>query len=180
MEAALPHLCEGGVFGTLIDWRGQPVVHEAAMALCLTPLNLVVWTKTNAGLGSLYRSQFELLPLFKKGAAPHINNIELGRRGRWRSARLGCSPRPQRSPHSQARRYAEGRANRPHPSRRHRPRSIPRLKLDVDRSREDRSYLPRDRTGPALCGFDCSALRGRNGQCGPTPRHGRNLRGFGD
>jgi DNA modification methylase len=85
MEAALPHLCEGGVFGTFIDWRGQPVVHEAATALRLTPLNLIVWTKTNAGLGSLYRSQFELLPLFKKGAAPHINNIELGRRGRWRS-----------------------------------------------------------------------------------------------
>ena len=66
MEAALPHLCEGGVFGTFIDWRGQPVVHEAATALCLTPLNLVVWTKTNAGLGSLYRSQFELLPCSKR------------------------------------------------------------------------------------------------------------------
>ena len=91
MEAALPHLCEGGVFGTFIDWRGQPVVHEAATALRLTPLNLIVWTKTNAGLGSLYRSQFELLPLFKKGATPHINNIELGRRGRWRSNVWTCA-----------------------------------------------------------------------------------------
>ena len=36
-------------------------------------------------MGSLYRSQHELLPLFKKGTAPHINNIELGKRGRWRS-----------------------------------------------------------------------------------------------
>jgi DNA modification methylase len=35
--------------------------------------------------GSLYRSQHELLPLFKKGDAPHINNIELGKKGRWRS-----------------------------------------------------------------------------------------------
>jgi DNA modification methylase len=85
MEAALPHLCEGGVFGTFIDWRGQPVVHEVATALRLTPLHLIVWTKTNAALGSLYRSQFELLPLFKKGVTPHVNNIELGRRGRWRS-----------------------------------------------------------------------------------------------
>jgi DNA modification methylase len=48
-------------------------------------LNLIVWAKTNAGLGSLYRSQHELLPLFKKGTAPHVNNIELGKRGRWRS-----------------------------------------------------------------------------------------------
>src|SRR5208337_1549858 len=51
----------------------------------LTPLNLIVWAKTNAGMGSLYRSQHELLPLFKRGTAPHINNVELGRRGRWRS-----------------------------------------------------------------------------------------------
>src|SRR5271157_3205233 len=36
-------------------------------------------------MGSLYRSQHELLPLFKKGTAPHINNVELGRHGRWRS-----------------------------------------------------------------------------------------------
>ena len=51
----------------------------------LNPLNLIVWVKTNAGMGSLYRSQHELLPLFKKGRAPHVNNIELGKRGRWRS-----------------------------------------------------------------------------------------------
>ena len=41
--------------------------------------------KTNAGMGSLYRSQHELLPLFKKGTASHVNNVELGKRGRWRS-----------------------------------------------------------------------------------------------
>ncbi len=47
--------------------------------------NLIVWTKTNAGMGSLYRSQHELLPLFKKGDAPHVNNVELGKRVRSRS-----------------------------------------------------------------------------------------------
>jgi hypothetical protein len=50
-----------------------------------TALNLIVWAKTNAGMGSLYRSQHELLPLFKNGSAPHVNNVELGKRGRWRS-----------------------------------------------------------------------------------------------
>jgi DNA modification methylase len=83
--AALPHLFDGGVFGTFIDWRGLPTVHSAALQLGLTPLNLIVWTKTNGGMGSLYRSQHELLPLFKKGDAPHVNNVELGKRGRWRS-----------------------------------------------------------------------------------------------
>ena len=83
--AALRHLCDGGVFGTFIDWRGNPIVHAAAVELGLTALNLVIWVKTNAGMGSLYRSQHELLPLFKKGEAPHINNVQLGKNGRWRS-----------------------------------------------------------------------------------------------
>ena len=66
-------------------WRVSSTVHSAATKLGLVPLNLIVWAKTNAGMGSLYRSQHELLPLFKKGTAPHVNNVELGKRGRWRS-----------------------------------------------------------------------------------------------
>jgi DNA modification methylase len=85
MAVVLPYLCGGGVCGSFIDWRGLPTVHAAATNLGLVPLNLVVWAKTNAGMGSLYRSQHELLPLFKKGDAPHVNNVELGKRGRWRS-----------------------------------------------------------------------------------------------
>ncbi len=85
IKAASDHLCDGGVFGTYIDGRGLPTVHAAAEHLDLEPLNLIVWAKTNAGMDSLYRSQHELLPLFKRGDAPHVNNIELGKRGRWRS-----------------------------------------------------------------------------------------------
>ena len=85
IATVLPHLCDGAVLGTFIDWRGLPIVHSAASKFGLVPLNLVVWAKTNAGMGSLYRSQHELLPLFKKGTGPHVNNVELGKRGRWRS-----------------------------------------------------------------------------------------------
>lgn len=85
MGTALPHLVEGGVFGTFIDWRGLAVVHSVANEFDLEQLNLIVWGKTNAGMGSLYRSQHELLPLFKKGRASHINNVGLGRGGRSRS-----------------------------------------------------------------------------------------------
>jgi DNA modification methylase len=81
----LPYLSDGGVMGTFIDWRGYPTVFAAASKLGLMQLNLIVWAKTNAGMGSLYRSQHELLPLFKKGSAAHVNNVELGKRGRWRS-----------------------------------------------------------------------------------------------
>jgi DNA modification methylase len=85
IEAVLPYLVDGGLLGTFIDWRSLSILHAAATALALTPLDLVVWAKTNAGAGSLYRSQHELLPLFKKGAASHVNNLSLGKRGRRRT-----------------------------------------------------------------------------------------------
>jgi hypothetical protein len=52
IETALPYLCEGGVFGSFIDWRGFPTVHAAACKVGLALLNLIVWNKTNAGMGS--------------------------------------------------------------------------------------------------------------------------------
>jgi DNA modification methylase len=47
--------------------------------------NLCVWMKRNGSMGSLYRSQHELVGVFKSGKAPHINNVELGRHGRNRT-----------------------------------------------------------------------------------------------
>ena len=90
IAAAERHLVDGGVLATFIDWRGYPTIHRAAEERGLDPLNLVVWAKTNAGMGSLYRSGHELLPLFRKGSAPHVNNVELGRHGRWRSNVWTC------------------------------------------------------------------------------------------
>ena len=48
-------------------------------------LNICVWAKTNGGMGSLYRSQHELVFVFKAGTGRHINNVELGRHGRNRT-----------------------------------------------------------------------------------------------
>jgi DNA modification methylase len=47
--------------------------------------NLVVWNKTNAGLGSFYRSQHELICVWKHGRRKHTNNVQLGKHGRNRS-----------------------------------------------------------------------------------------------
>jgi len=115
------------VFGTFIDWRGAPTISAASAKLGLAPLNVVVWAKINAEMGSLYRSQHELLP-FKKGDAPHVNNIQLGRQGRWRSnvwtypgaALLDLTP-----------------------PRRHRARSVPRLGLDAHRCGQNWPRLSR-------------------------------------
>ena len=38
-----------------------------------------------AGMGSFYRSQHEFVCVFKSGDSPHINNIELGKYGRYRT-----------------------------------------------------------------------------------------------
>ena len=48
-------------------------------------LNVVVWVKSNGGQGSFYRSQHELIGVFRVGNERHLNNIELGRHGRSRS-----------------------------------------------------------------------------------------------
>jgi DNA modification methylase len=85
MDAILPYLQDGGILGTFIGWRGLPVAHGAATTLGLMPLDLVVWAKTDAGPGMPYASQHELLPLFKKGTAPHVDNVSHGKRRRHRT-----------------------------------------------------------------------------------------------
>jgi hypothetical protein len=74
----------GSIHFVCMDWRHMREVLDS-----VTPYselkNLCVWAKTNAGMGSLYRSQHELVFVFKNGTAPHINNVELGRFGRSRS-----------------------------------------------------------------------------------------------
>ena len=58
----------------------------AAGAIAYTELkNICVWVKSNAGQGSFYRSQHELVFVFKHGTAPHLNTFELGQYGRTRS-----------------------------------------------------------------------------------------------
>jgi ParB-like chromosome segregation protein Spo0J len=85
MRLASGVLVDGGLLATFIDWRSVDLILSAGRELGLDLLNIVVWAKSNAGQGSLWRSQHEMPPVFKKGGAPHINNIELGRWGRYRS-----------------------------------------------------------------------------------------------
>jgi DNA modification methylase len=68
-----------------MDWRHMAELLAAAQSASLEILNLCVWTKPNAGMGSLYRSQHELVLVFKLGAGRHHNNVQLGRFGRHRS-----------------------------------------------------------------------------------------------
>jgi len=47
--------------------------------------NLCIWNKDNGGMGSLYRSKHELVFIFKNGKESHVNNVELGKNGRYRT-----------------------------------------------------------------------------------------------
>ncbi len=76
---------DGSLHYVFMDWRHLPELMSAGDAVYDDWLNLCVWAKSNAGMGSLYRSQHELVAVFKKGRRPHINNVELGKNGRHRS-----------------------------------------------------------------------------------------------
>jgi len=89
LETALGCLAEfssnGSIHFICMDWRHLRELLDAAEKPYGELKNLCVWAKTNAGMGSLYRSQHELIFVFKNGSEPHINNVELGRFGRNRS-----------------------------------------------------------------------------------------------
>jgi DNA modification methylase len=75
----------GSIHYICMDRRHMREVLEAAETPYSELKNLCVWSKSNAGMGSLYRSQHELVFVFKNGTKPHINNVELGRFGRNRT-----------------------------------------------------------------------------------------------
>lgn len=76
---------DGAIHFYFMDWRHILELQDAALPYFGAPRQLCVWAKDNGGMGSVYRSQHELVFLFKKGEAPHINNFELGQHGRYRT-----------------------------------------------------------------------------------------------
>jgi DNA modification methylase len=75
----------GAVHFVCIDWRHMDDVSAVGQSVYGELLNLCIWNKSNAGMGSLYRSKHELVFVFKVGTAPHFNAVELGRHGRNRT-----------------------------------------------------------------------------------------------
>ncbi len=75
----------GSIHFVAIDWRSVEILLAMGGATYNSLLNICVWAKDNAGMGSLYRSQHELIAVFKNGTGSHRNNIQLGRYGRNRT-----------------------------------------------------------------------------------------------
>jgi len=76
---------DGAIIFCCMDWRHIDELSAAGRAARLRLMNLVVWVKTNAGMGAFYRSRHELIFVFKHGDAPHLNNFGLGQYGRHRT-----------------------------------------------------------------------------------------------
>lgn len=85
LSASVARVMVGGIVMVCMDWRHIAELIDAGKAEGLALINLCVWNKTNGGMGSLYRSKHELVAVFKTGRAPHVNKVELGRHGRYRT-----------------------------------------------------------------------------------------------
>jgi DNA modification methylase len=76
---------EGSIHQVCMDWRHLGEMLAAGRAVYSELKNLCVWNKSNAGMGSFYRSKHELVFVWKSGTAAHTNNFELGQHGRHRT-----------------------------------------------------------------------------------------------
>jgi DNA modification methylase len=89
LKTTLGYLARFSVDGSMhfvcMDWRHCFELTSAGRSVYSELKNLCVWNKTNGGMGSLYRSKHELVFVFKNGHGTHINNIELGSHGRYRT-----------------------------------------------------------------------------------------------
>ena len=89
LRASLGHAAAYSVDGSIhfvcMHWSKMREMLAASSDAYAEVKNFCIWRKSGAGMGSLYRSQHELVFVFKKGNGPHINNVELGRLGRNRT-----------------------------------------------------------------------------------------------
>jgi DNA modification methylase len=76
---------DGSIHFVCMDWRHAEELLAAARDVYGELKNVCVWVKHSPGMGSLYRSQHELVFVFKHGRNGHRNNVQLGQFGRNRS-----------------------------------------------------------------------------------------------
>lgn len=84
-ELLLAHTINGSMHFIFMDWRHLPEILAAGEQVYTELKALCVWVKDNGGMGSLYRSQHELVFVFKNGTDSHRNNVQLGQFGRYRT-----------------------------------------------------------------------------------------------
>jgi DNA modification methylase len=76
---------DGAIAFVCMDWRHLSELLAAGKEVFSELKNVVVWNKTNGGMGTFYRSKHEHICVFKVGTAPHTNSFGLGDTGRYRT-----------------------------------------------------------------------------------------------
>lgn len=79
------HMRDGAIAFVCMDWRHMGELLAAGEQAFTQLKNLVVWNKTNGGMGAFYRSKHELIFVFKQGVGEHTNSFGLGETGRYRT-----------------------------------------------------------------------------------------------
>lgn len=85
MENMVRFSVDGSIHFIFMDWRHICELTTAGAETYTELKALCIFNKSNGGLGSLYRSKHELIFVYKNGTAPHQNNIQLGKHGRYRT-----------------------------------------------------------------------------------------------
>lgn len=160
----------GSLAYVCMDWAHMGELLDATRSIGLETINLCVWTKPNAGMGGLYRSQHELVFVFKLGSAPQqcparrLRAEPIQRLGlcgwTWVRARRRGRTIGGFAPDGEAHRNGRRRHSRRYAARRHSARSLSRQRHDFNGLRADRTALARPRTRSPLCRCNRAALAG--------------------
>jgi DNA modification methylase len=85
LSATASSMRDGAIAFVCMDWRHMGELLAAGEVAFTELKNLIVWNKTNGGMGTFYRSKHELIFAFKVGQGEHTNSFGLGETGRYRT-----------------------------------------------------------------------------------------------
>lgn len=85
MQHLVKFSSDGSLHYIFMDWRNINILLNQGKKYYTELKDIAIWNKLSAGMGSLYRSQHEMIPIFKNGKAKHQNHIQLGKYGRYRT-----------------------------------------------------------------------------------------------
>lgn len=85
MQHLVKFSSDGSLHYIFMDWRNINILLNQGKKHYTELKDIAIWDKTQGGMGLMYRSQHEMIPIFKNGKAKHQNHIQLGKYGRYRT-----------------------------------------------------------------------------------------------
>jgi hypothetical protein len=76
---------DGAIHFVCMDWPRMDSVSAVGASIYGELLNLCIWNKSSAGMGTLYRSKHELVFVYRVGTARDLGMVERGKRSRGRT-----------------------------------------------------------------------------------------------